>query len=160
MPFQTQSTEGWQEFVTKHGKDYVLAGNRFYWPNGAVSDRTATFFQDPPCDPTELLKARRRYFEAELEREVNEFNEYQAECQSMAHWNKQNPSCCPPPEDAADQLKRGKKRINALRKQLSEIDQELGKSPEGVAKRECEQRERERSQKLNEQLRGITSVQI
>ena len=100
------------------------------------------------------------FFEAELEREVREFKEYKADCESMASWAARNSNCCPPSADAADQLNRGKKRIEKLRKQLAEIDQELGKSPEGVAKRKSEQHERVRHQKLNEQLRGITSVNI
>jgi len=107
-----------------------------------------------------LLKAKRRYVEVKLGHEITDFKKFQAECQSMAQWAAQNSSCCPPPANAAEQLEQGRKRIETLRKQLAEIDEELGETPEALEHRKSEETDRARRQNLNLRMREINNVTI
>jgi len=148
------------EFVKRHGDVWIKQDGQLLFSDGAIADVTAHIFTEPPSDPTRLLKAKRRYVEAKLEKEITDFKNYQAECQSMAQWAAQNSSCCPPPANAAEQLEQGNKRIKALRKQLAEFDKELGETPEAQKRRKSEEIDRVRRQNLNRQMREINNIKI
>jgi len=64
----------------------------------------------------------------------------------------------PPADEAADDLKRGRERIHALREQIRAIDEQLEESPAAQRARADAQREEERRRQaaaVIDQIRGI-----
>ena len=152
--------ESYFHFAQRHGGQPVLVDRRLLFADGAECDQTTMFRIEPPTDPATLLRARKRYIEAKLRNEISAFEAFQSDCNEMARFAVQNRTCCPPPADAADQLRRGKQRIADLRKQLAALNDQLGGTPEGRVQSARRDSESERQHQLAEQLREIAGIRL
>ena len=156
----TSPVRTYPDFEQLHGGQPVFEDGRFIFPDGTQCDRSRMFLTEPPSDPVERLRARRLYVAAKLRAEVQDFEAFKSDCLEKVKWAAINPSCCPPPPDAAEQLTRGKARIDNLRNELGTIDQQLGAAPQESAKQAHQQFEQVRRHKLGVQLKAIDAVTL
>jgi len=136
------------------------APGSFLFQNGALSDGLTNHYEPPP-EQSVLLRLRKHFIETQLKREVAAFNQFKSSCQQQAGYHLNNPMSCPsPPQNAADQLRAGKARIEKLRTELAPIDREIAALPGEVARRAVLEQKREQQQAARDDLTEIISVNI
>jgi hypothetical protein len=101
-----------------------------------MSSDDGAFRHEPPTDPTHCLRLRRRYIDAELQREIDDFNSFKARCLNQASLAADNPDLPGPPPNAPEQLRAGKVRIAKLREELSMVDEQLAATPEALQRKQ------------------------
>jgi len=127
----------------------VFTGGRYLFRNGAISSSDGRHHQEPPPDRWERLELQKEFLEFRLKREVEAFSKFQQDCITQADMAETYGSVPPPPADAPQRLKRGKRRISILQFKLKRIQAELEQSPEN--------REKKRLQELEGQRRNNIS---
>jgi hypothetical protein len=116
---------------------------------------------EPPTDRFELIRAKRIFVKAKLDREVGKWKNFRKQCDEMIHQIRQyGPYTPPPPADAAERLARGAERIKALKAQVAEFDEELKQSPDAKMRDKQAELSRAQDNKLKEQFRAIEEIKI
>lgn len=151
-------------FAAKHGT-YEKAGNRYLFEDGAVavesSDRSTSYtLTDPPTDELELLKAKREFVQARLNREVAAFNDYRNETIEQLNFHRANPLNIPaPPATAEDDLRKGAERIQAVQQQLDELELSLNKhDPQRIHNAQLQEEISRRQQEISSRYQNISSI--
>jgi hypothetical protein len=158
MAKQQLQVEPFSEFARRHGGNSVFDGGCFVFPDGASCDQSTAVRNETPSGSIGSLRARRRYYEVRLAQEIEAFHSFQRECAGMAKFASGNWDCPPPPADAAEQLDRGRQRIYDLRRQLAEIDRQLGDSSEERQRRIRDEAEMLRRRNVTYQLQDIMAI--
>ena len=143
-------------------RDGNLAGfGYFVFENGSRHDSGALAFYDPPEDALEALHLKHAWAVTKREREMTAFDEFLLYAGNQSGWSNKFANLPGPPDDSADQLRRGKARIlvlaakvNALRKQIDELTGEFKKQSAS------EQLEAQRKKNARESWDAITSVSV
>jgi hypothetical protein len=157
--------ETFPEFAERHGgrsSAVLVDNNSWLFPDGATYN-SGPFGsrREPPSDPDTLLAVRLQYVRRKLDLEEEAFLKFQSDCRFQAHWAKANPSsCAPPPPNAGEQLRAGKKRIAALRKELKALDQQYAKTQGAIVARERQEQASAARHRIDDQLREIDSVSL
>ena len=135
--------ESFNEFAARHGS-YVNTlsrgmrvdnGDRFIFQDGATSDGERKH-TEPPEDEVQRLGLVRRFWKTKLDQEVREFTSFKNTCLQQASAARKYANLPGPPEDAADQLKRGQTRIAAIQTRLKQLDKELDEATGASEQRE------------------------
>jgi hypothetical protein len=154
--------ETWAEFHKRHGGNCIRVGGQFLFPDGARADSTGNLRSEPPTDPYQLLQAKRAYVEAKLSHESDEFHAFRSECQQQAAFAARYGSnnVPGPPENAVEQLERGRERIVKLHDELVELDRQIADTPQGRSRQERRDHEEKQRSQMTEQMRAIQSVNV
>jgi hypothetical protein len=125
--------ESFEEFAERHGgkRAQVLVDGKRYFADGASCDEEFRQRWEPSTDPQSNAEQRKRYLTLKLKDEERLFNNFKRECLQQAKHAAAYPGSCPPPsEQAIASLQAGKERIERLREQLDEVDNELAEYPD------------------------------
>ena len=130
----------------------------YIFESGAVSDGKHEH-HEPPTDKWELLRLRERYWRTQLDREIEAFTKFKTAAidgviLARTYANQSANS------SAADELRAGKERVEALRAALQPVLDELEQSPEAIQKRKNEQAARERRAAIDKIEQDILTVTI
>lgn len=159
MPTLTYSR---QEFCNLHGTETIGdLQNRCEWlPDGARIDQSG--FYDPPSEPQQLLKAKRRFVSLKLTREEQDYEEFFNDCSHRLSWRQRygNMSAPGPPPNFKDQLEHGKQRIAKLRIELSALDRELAALPDAVARRAYQEQRQQQTSAAGQALNELMAFRI
>lgn len=142
----------------KHGECIRIAYNHVIYEDGTEiqgSDRGRTIY---PAPTTKLgkLRARVRFLTYKHNQEFDEFEKFKNECESQITYHIRSPKFCPSvPEEALEQLKAGKARIDKLREEVERLEAQL---PENKQKQEQADLERKRSAEMLDFKNKISSV--
>jgi hypothetical protein len=162
------TVESPKEFMERHsatGPSAKASNRRWVFADGAqLIDRGYPLDpegHEPPEDEIALAKLRREYLQLRLKVEVDAFNTFRSKCYEQLLYAKRWPSYggAPGPDDI-EQLKAGKKRIEALRNQLQEVEERLSQTPEAARQREREQDAAEEAEHLADIGNQIAAIQI
>lgn len=153
------------EFAAKHGT-YEKAGDRYLFEDGAVAigsyarQSNAFTLIEPPTDELELLKAKRDFIQARLNREVAAFNTFRNETIEQLNFHRANPLNIPaPPATAEDDLRRGAERIHAVQAQLDELELSLNKhDPQRIRNAQLQEEISRRQQEISSRYQDISSI--
>lgn len=151
------------EFIALHGGNPVADGvYERLLPDGAgyieASNSAFTTFRDPPTNPTDLLRFKKRYLELRIGVLDNAFQRLKAEYIEMANWSAVNPSMAAPPPDAVQQLEQRGACIRELQDRLAVILIELAKTPEEISRVQREEQKRHAKARLEDLAKAINAV--
>lgn len=121
---RTITVMDFKDFAEIHGKDWVYSEGRYYFRDGASCSEDFDMRWEPPSDSIELARHIRRYLVLKIRDEEFKFTQFQNECRDLAEWAKANRNCKPPSPHAVEQLRRGKARIDKLKAELAEFENE------------------------------------
>lgn len=114
--------------------------------------------QEPPVhDIVGCGRLRLKYAEEKLRREIEDYEQFLADCRQQADWHVQYPNACPPPPaDWKEQLAAGHTRVERWQARCAELNDILNQlDPVRIAKRE---RAVETDAKAQERLRIFNEV--
>jgi hypothetical protein len=156
--------ETMNEFEARHSKDGPKLGDvetsRELFADGAMRDAQGNGYE-PPTEPGELLRAKRRYvaLKLRLEKDVVEAvqKKWIEEASNRITYSNHLPG---PPPNAKELLEEWNQGIAKIRKELEAIDHEISKLPDEVARRASFEHQRQRQQSARGQLSEIVSVVI
>lgn len=112
--------ESLDEFRRRQACAWVEANGLVLFANGAVSDGYT--HQDPAEDSR---AGRRAYLRARLAAEEREWSAFRDHCIEQAAMHRSMPRACPGPSlDAPAQLRAGRDRIHALRRELAGLEEQ------------------------------------
>ena len=158
--------ESFNEFAARHGSYVntlsrgmrVDTGSRFVFADGATSDGERRH-TEPPEEPVARLRIVRLYWATKLKAETQDFENFRNSVVNQANLARRYANLAMPPEDAADQLKRGQVRIAAIKARLSQIENEITDFDGTKARREQLQRaSNERAAQANKIVADIAAM--
>jgi len=175
MPF----VENFQEFALRHGGKFVKVDGICLFSDGALASPSPLGKQkdlyDPPTDPSELLKNKRAYHLAKLQRAETDFHslksrllEFPGNVSVSVHhlWQWNVTEFVPEPPDADGKVWLGALRsiVMERREKVKSIDAQIGKLPGAVVRREQEAEvaeiERQRREKLIAYQTEIIGIEV
>jgi hypothetical protein len=151
-----------QEMRKEHGNCVQVGDSLLIYEDGfklrGSSSRGGLFQIIEPEDELAALRGRRDYIAAVLEREEKDWHAFKSECGQQAQLHLQNPRFCPSaPHDAVEQLEAGKARIEKLRTDLAEIEEQL---PNNQAQQHQEERDSRRYSEALKHRNQISAVEL
>jgi hypothetical protein len=157
----TIAVESYEEFAERHGGRPILVANDFLFADGARVNRENTRLRaEPPPDDFARLRFRRRYYLAHLQAEERAFASFQNRCHERAYLSSQFVNLPGVPDNAAEQLERGKKRIESLRAELEAVEAAILNTPEMAGHRQLQLVEQQRQANLSAAIAKISAIQI
>jgi hypothetical protein len=132
--------ETYSEFKHRMNCEYLEIGEGFSWKvlfaNGGVW--SANLPLDPPTDPKELLRRKRDFIKARLDRENAQFNSAYNDAMRIGNLSLACENVDGLSPAVLESLEQGKQRIAKLREDLAAIDKDLI-DPEEVAREQHRQ---------------------
>lgn len=147
MPF----IENFEEFKTRQACASIRVKNDDYqevwlFANGAACEMQKLGFnrtlsvREAPQEKWALLRAKREFVLAKIERESQAYQAALADCQQRANWAVQFPDSCPAvPKTVLNELRDWWDTREKLRAELEQLDQQLAESPEALQARQQSQ---------------------
>jgi len=150
-------------FAARQGckrKPIFVRGTGWLFENGAIHPGSLDFGREPPADPVELARTKRAYAARLLDHEEQAWHKFKADCISQAAMARQYSNCPPPPADAAQQLERGKARIEGLRAELQALDLLIQDDSTAQVARQMASMRAEQRAELEQTYNAINAIQI
>ena len=153
-------TENLQEFTKRQDCETFRVHNALIFENGAIVHADGGEMVEPPTEHLANLRARRKWCQTVLDWEEREFTRFQDDALMKISAGERRLAVCGPPFDAAEQLTRGKQRIEKLRAQIAKIDKQLSDLPDAKSNVRGQATAADARDRQRELAHEIGSIQI